>query len=191
MTMMLKNVVNEGTASLIKLKETISTAGKTGTSSNNEDKWFIGYTPYYVCGVWTGYDTPKYMSYAKNPSCIMFDAVMEYAHRNVSLDKDFNRPFNVVEKEFCFDSGLVPSNDCLGDLRGNRIEVGYYNVLNYPKVECDKHKTVYIDSIDGNITSSMKFWRKRRVSLIDYKRQDIDGVAVLDDKYLICNRKKN
>ena len=191
MTMMLKGVVENGTASFLKLKNTIPTAGKTGTSSNNEDKWFVGYTPYYVCGVWTGFDNPASMSYAQNPSCVIFDAVMERAHRGLELDKDFLSPPDIVEEEFCFDSGMLPKQDCLADERENRINIGYYKYGAEPREHCDKHEMVNVDSETGLVVSRyLPFWKRRRVGLINYERPLQEGIYVLDEKYLICNRRK-
>ena len=192
MTMMLKNVVNSGTASYVKLKNIIDTAGKTGTTSNNEDKWFIGYTPYYVCGVWTGYDTPKPMYYSKNPSCVLFDKIMEKAHSHLNLNREFESPFGVLEREFCFDSGLLYSEQCNEDLRGERRMNGYYTYDNLPSEPCNKHKTVYIDAYDGMIVENpLLFWRKRRVSLIDYTRDFQDGIKIEDSEFLINSRKRS
>ena len=192
MTKMLCNVVNEGTASFIGLKNKISTAGKTGTTSNNEDKWFVGYTPYYVCGVWTGYDIPKPMYYAKNPSCVLFDVIMDYAHKDLDLSKEFEEPIGIIKREFCFDSGLCPTNSCENDLRGSRVMVGYYKFGNAPKDKCHLHKLVEINIENGLISDKyVPFWKKRRVSLLEYNRKVQDGIIVADDEFLIKNRKKN
>lgn len=59
MTHMLQNVVSYGTATAITLDNSVNVAGKTGTASNDFDRWFVGYTPYYVGGVWTGYDIDR------------------------------------------------------------------------------------------------------------------------------------
>ena len=60
MNHMLQNVVDHGTAKYITLDETVPVAGKTGTSQNYHDRWFIGYTPSYLGGVWYGYEYPEY-----------------------------------------------------------------------------------------------------------------------------------
>ena len=189
MTMLLKGVVDKGTASNIQLKNKIAVAGKTGTTSNNEDKWFIGYTPFYTCGVWTGYDTPKPIYYGENPSTLIFDKIMEYAHRSINGYADFERPFGIEEKEFCFDSGQAPTNNCENDLRGDRTELGYFvngTVLD----SCALHKRIEIDN-EGYITEKyLPFWKKRRVSLLDYERKHQEGIVTLDEEYLISSRKK-
>ena len=58
MTDMLQSVVAEGTARGIDLGE-MPAAGKTGTTNNNRDGWFVGYTRYYTTSIWVGSDQPK------------------------------------------------------------------------------------------------------------------------------------
>lgn len=61
---MLTHVINEGTARGLgwSSKSKMIAAGKTGTTNNNKDGWFCGYTPYYTVSVWVGYDTPRRFS---------------------------------------------------------------------------------------------------------------------------------
>jgi penicillin-binding protein 1A len=83
MTKMLQNVILEGTGKIVKLNNSnIDVAGKTGTSSGNEDRWFIGYTPDYVCGVWTGFDTPRAVYSINNPSCVLFNEIFNKIYNN-------------------------------------------------------------------------------------------------------------
>lgn len=191
MTMMLKSVVDKGTASFINLSQKLDVAGKTGTSSNNEDKWFIGYTPLYVCGVWTGYDTPKPMYYDKNPSCLIFDKVMEYAHRDTTEQLEFEKPLGVYTQEFCFDSGKLITEHCQNDVRGDRTSLGYFVYDDIPRDFCETHESVYIDN-EGYITEEdSPFWNRRIVSLLNYARENQDGILVQDEEYLIKERRKS
>ena len=57
MTDMLQTVINEGTASGLGLGD-MPSAGKTGTTNDNKDGWFAGYTRYYTTSIWVGYDQP-------------------------------------------------------------------------------------------------------------------------------------
>lgn len=190
-TKLLENVVNSGTASFVKSKDIVSIAGKTGTSSNNEDKWFVGYTPSLVCGVWTGYDTPAPMYYSKNPSCIIFDEIISFAYSQSDDKLEFKRPDNIIEMEFCFDSGLKPSDKCDLDIRGERCQMGFYKTENAPKEHCEIHKLVEIDAQDGLIAKKFTpFWRKRKASLLDYTRPEFEGIVPLDNDYLIKTRKR-
>ena len=54
MTKMLQNVVTSGTAAKLTLDQKVNIAGKTGTTNDNKDLYFVGYTPYYVGGCWFG-----------------------------------------------------------------------------------------------------------------------------------------
>lgn len=59
MTDMLQTVIKEGTGNGLGLSNDMPSAGKTGTTNDNKDGWFVGYTPYYTTSVWVGYDMPK------------------------------------------------------------------------------------------------------------------------------------
>ena len=191
MTRMLKNVVDFGTASGICAKDLVSIAGKTGTSSDNCDKWFIGYTPNLVCGVWTGFDNPKPMSYSSNPSCRIFDEVIKSLYSSEDEYVDFPEPLGIIEQEFCFDSGMIPKEKCLKDLRGNRAYIGYYTKDNIPKEECNVHIECIIDSKDGLIAEGyIPFWRRRRVSLLNIHREKQDEYSVMDSEYSVYKRKR-
>jgi penicillin-binding protein 1A len=62
MTSMMEGVVQRGTATIIKkILPNVPVAGKTGTTNDEKDAWFIGYTPDLVVGVYIGYDTPKHL----------------------------------------------------------------------------------------------------------------------------------
>lgn len=190
MTKMMENVTTNGTAKGMEVLNKVSVAGKTGTSSNNEDKWFIGYTNDYVCGVWTGYDTPTPMYYSQNPSVKLFDALFTKIYEKTSINPSFNYD-NLIESEFCFDSGKLPCENCNLDLRGNRIVKGYYKIGTEPNGTCNLHKKTVIDSETGKISDKfLPFWRKKIVALLDYSRNPLP-YAILDRDYLINSRKND
>ena len=67
LTSMLRSVVDEGTGRAVRAAGiTGPVAGKTGTTNNGTDVWFVGYTPTLVAGVWFGYDTPHTLGDAAN-----------------------------------------------------------------------------------------------------------------------------
>jgi penicillin-binding protein 1A len=77
MTYMLENAAHYGTGSEAWLgNDVMPVAGKTGTTSADRDRWFCGYTPYYVAAVWTGYDTPASMAFSGNPAAQIWKKVM-------------------------------------------------------------------------------------------------------------------
>ena len=57
----MKGVVSDGTGTDLQLDSAMAVAGKTGTTSDYNDVWFVGYTPYYTCGVWAGYDRDEHL----------------------------------------------------------------------------------------------------------------------------------
>ena len=161
MTRLLQNVVSTGTATDITLQKTLPVAGKTGTSNANTDRWFIGYTPDLLCGVWCGYkDARDIGTYKKNPAVLVFDGLMTkiYAKNcaeTLTLDKSraFARSGNVIRCLYCKDSGELPTSACSHDLRGHRLEYGYFKKGTEPTARCNTHILVDYDSVTGSVAA--------------------------------------
>ncbi len=153
MTRMLSGVVSRGTASAMALKKTVKVAGKTGTSNADTDRWFIGYTPELLCGVWSGYKDARDMGkYTGNPAVTVFDALVggiygARASDRLALDKtaSFLQSENVVSCLYCQDSGKLLCSVCSQDLRGGRIAVGYFKKGTEPTEHCQTHILVDYD----------------------------------------------
>ena len=150
MNMMLKNVVTDGTAKSITLKEFFDVAGKTGTSGGNKDKLFIGYTPYYTAGVWCGFETGGMSLLGISPTATeVFDRVMTEIHERVVDPSEDIRSFStdgLLYLPYCKDSGEIYTEICKLDPRGSRIEYGYFSPDNIPTGECKTHIAVAYDS---------------------------------------------
>ncbi len=191
-TRLLEGVVNNGTAKQIASKSLVSIAGKTGTSGESRDKWFIGYTKELVCGIWCGFDVPKAMSYSKNPACSLFDGIFSKIYENSGSNSEFENSNDIIEKYYCMDSGKLPNQDCYNDIRGSRVVKGYFVSGDEPNENCTLHKNVVIDTSDGLIADAMTpSFRRRRVSLIDYVRyEEFDGIHILDSEYFISSRER-
>ena len=157
MTAMLQNVTKSGTANAITLKEFIDCAGKTGTTQNNYDRWYIGYTPYYLGGVWYGYEYPKSLDSSTGNVCVeVWDEVMTILHRKYVSSGDtrnFESSQKVQSFEYCKDSGKLLSEACRRDPRGDRSEIGYFVVGSEPTELCDCHTLVAYDMAEGGIAS--------------------------------------
>ena len=121
----------------------MTAAGKTGTSNDSFDRWFAGYTPYYAASTWVGYDTQKRVSMSGNPAAKIWRAVMQKAHEGLA-NKDFTRPSSIVTKEVCADSGLLVTDACKHDRRGDRTKTEIFAKGSVPTGECNIHKYVKV-----------------------------------------------
>jgi penicillin-binding protein 1A len=140
LTDMLEDVVSSGTGSSARLSS-MPVAGKTGTTSNNMDRWFVGYTPYYVAATWFGYDKQRVIPGNTNFSAKIWKNVMSNVHRNLA-NTNFEMPPGIIKKEVCIDSGKIPTNLCYRDPRGGRVRTELFISGTEPTEECDTHVRV-------------------------------------------------
>ncbi len=101
-----------GTAASAKIAG-MDTAGKTGTTTANRDRWFCGYTPYYVGACWVGYDDNyKLSGLGSNPATNLWKKVMSRIHEGLP-DKSFPEPGDGFKRAaYCTATGLKPSAGC-------------------------------------------------------------------------------
>lgn len=189
MTRMLCNVVTSGTAKGMSVSKSVAVAGKTGTSGADRDRWFIGYSPDFICGVWYGYvDNREIGNYAKNPACTMFDKVMSevYSIYPELRSNKFKTSDNVVPCLYCLDSGKRPCDVCSLDPRGNRTEIGYFIRGTEPESECDVHIAVDYDAEHGGVVCGLHSANEntKKVALVkNYSRSFPCPVTITDAEY--------
>lgn len=134
---MLKSVINEGTgegARMMGLR--IPCAGKTGTTDDYGDGWFIGFTPELVVGVWTGFSHRETMGRNKTGARVALPIwvdIMRAAYPS-NTGPDFERPPNIVESIVCTESGLLATPYCPNPRREIFIEG------DEPTRQCDIHR---------------------------------------------------
>lgn len=145
MTRLLETVTEDGTARGLALKEEqgIPVAGKTGTTQNNCDRWFVGYTPNLLCGIWVGYDYPVPLEGIDGNPCLrIFDEVVsacEAAYRGGGLT-DFIRDDRVVPVRICPLTGEIATPECFGALtENNRPKIGWFIEGTEPRDACHLH----------------------------------------------------
>ena len=196
MTMLLESVPRSGgTAAGLEFDSNydIDVAGKTGSAGDYYDRWFIGYTPYYLCGVWYGYEYPKHITnISVNPCLNVWDAIMGKVHEDKVISKmeqgeeflEFNVSSNLVQCTFCKDSGLLMTDACKLDGRGNRAETGWFVKGTEPIGYCETHVLVDYDVVEGAIACE---WcppeNITQVAMIKVDRKFPIEVAVVDAQY--------
>lgn len=115
--------------------------GKTGTTNNDFDSWFIGLSPYAVAGIWTGYDNPKRITETAAAVRIWRHIMSQYLNKKSS--KDFDYDSNIVEAKYCKVSGELATSSC------PETATGYYANNNTPK-NCTIHRGNSINTENAN-----------------------------------------
>ncbi len=129
---MMSGVVRSGTGTAASLGN-IYAGGKTGTTNGNKDRWFMGFTPNYVGGVWMGYEIPKPMS-GGNACPKIWKNVMKEIHAGETI-KTIPVPDDVVKRTICQISGRVASEIC------TTTRVDYFKEGTQPMKYCSSHDT--------------------------------------------------
>ena len=114
LTNAMEDVVKKGTATAVQLDTGLPAAGKTGTTNDYRNVWFVGYTPYYTMGIWAGYDNNSvlpeegiYREYHK----ILWKKIMDRVSEGLP-EAEFVKPYGVDQVEICGISGMKPSGYC-------------------------------------------------------------------------------
>ncbi|MBQ8879678.1 MAG: penicillin-binding protein [Clostridia bacterium] len=189
MNQLLMAVTDSGTAKKIKLKDHIDTAGKTGTSSGNRDKLFVGYTPYYTAGIWCGYNEGgRGVGGLSKSHLQIWDEIMLKIHAQF-INTDSKEQFStdgLIKCGYCMDSGEMYTERCKYDPRYSRMEYGYFTPDNKPKLECQRHVLVDYDSVSkGIIDPSCPLENRVKVALINIpERRFIRQILITDAEYV-------
>lgn len=142
LTSAMEDVVKQGTGTACQL-DNMPVAGKTGTTEAYNDLWFVGYTPYYTCAVWSGYDNnEKLPDYARNFHKALWKKVMTRIHEGLP-SKEFEKPASVEKLSVCEETGLLPRAGC-------PVITEYFDVGTMPTEYCDKHFYGSNDDYDYN-----------------------------------------
>jgi penicillin-binding protein 1A len=120
MSDMMQDVIEYGTATSVGQFFHRPAAGKTGTSQNYTDSWFIGYTPQFVAGIWLGFDDPKINfggSYGQGgrAAAPIWGRFMKYLYSDEDFDfpvEYFLMPESVEEVSICTVTGLLANSSC-------------------------------------------------------------------------------
>lgn len=125
----------------------VSTAGKTGTSGDNYDRWYCGFTGYYTAAVWCGFESPESIQCynVANPAAYLFKQVMGPLHRNKS-DITLYSTSKMQPVNMCLASGKIATDACLHDIRlSSKYNPDDFIVTSESRVYAEDMPTEYCD----------------------------------------------
>ena len=132
LTSAMEDVVKKGTGKRLKLNN-MPVAGKTGTTDNYKNLWFAGYTPYYTCAVWAGYDDNTVLpsGTARTYQQTLWRTIMQRIHNDLP-SKEFEMPSTVEKASICTKTGLLATYSC-------KSVTEYFDTETLPKKYCNGH----------------------------------------------------
>ncbi len=191
MTELLRGVVDFGTASGMGLRSRVEIAGKTGTSGDSLDRWFVGYTPYLLGGILICGNGSS-LSGSGLSQTELWDNLMSRFHSNLLMGRQeiarFPIPEGIIRADFCADSGQIPTEACRCDPRADRILSGPFTADNLPSGFCDTHVLLGYDRLHGvyrKVEDSLFpfLLHPRSSALRDENRQLPQGIEVTDRSF--------
>jgi penicillin-binding protein 1A len=186
---MLSDVVDHGTAwKARQLGFKLPAAGKTGTTNEYRDAWFVGYTPRLVAGVWVGFDQPQTIiggGYAAEVAVPVWASFMKKATTGDAADW-YKTPVGVVTADVCRISGKRPVNGCYNAVvegedgalvQTSTVYTEYFAKGTVPNDECPIHSVVHLEGrrAGGSV------WTMPRVPVSDARPTLATG-RVLDEE---------
>ncbi len=132
----------------------MSNAGKSGTTTSNNDIWFVGYTPYYTAGIWSGCDNNQKISAIGSSTSyhkIIWKNIMTRVHEGLA-DTGFSIPSSVTTAQVCRKSGKLASPGvCENDPRGSAVYTEYFAKGSEPTEVCDHHGVTTVCAASGGL----------------------------------------
>jgi penicillin-binding protein 1A len=191
MSDILESVISKGigtAAAIYPRNTTIPVAGKTGTTQNKSDAWFVGYTPYYVSATWIGNDSPAIkLSEGSKLAANLWRIVMKEMHKDLPA-KGFDKPSGLTTVAVCKDSGLLPNELCSRAISGSTVYNEIFIKGTEPKEKCNIHVEVPIDTTTNKLATlmtPMEFIEKKVVIKREppYNPDDHNGFMPRDYQY--------
>lgn len=196
---LLTNVVSYGTGTAARISGQV-VAGKTGTTDNANDQWFVGYTPYYTAAVWIGYPNSESIGNMwPSPSTLLWQKVMSRVHQNLP-QKSFSEPSGVVTVSICNDCGQLATENCALDIRGSQVTSMRLLSSDVPTQYCTCHVPVTICTdcpiLDANGNPTKAYHKAgpycpessiKQVTMVDYQRAASGSGASIGDYYALLS----
>ena len=141
-------------------------AGKSGTTTGSKDLWFVGYTPYYTAGIWSGNDDGQPVKGGTSYHKDIWKRIMDRVHEGLE-NKGFETPAGVSKSYVCRKSGkLAMWGVCDKDPRGNAIYSEYFAADTAPKTYCHVHIKEVVCTESGGLATTACPQREEKVFLL-------------------------
>lgn len=160
---LLQTVITQGTGAAGNLYSIgMPAGGKTGSSTgtklvngvitpvDNDNLWFVGFTPYYITGVWMGYDDHSEIYYSSYPTPKLWKNIMLPLHEGLS-PKQFAENEHVVQMTYCLETGEIATPNC------TETAVGWYKDTVIPS-NCTYHFSGYYNEEDEDSSQNRIDW---------------------------------
>ena len=129
--------------------DSMTLAGKSGTTTSGSDVWFIGYSPYYTCGIWSGYDDSKVLSTGTEYHKTIWQKIMARIHNDLD-NKDFVFTDELESAKICSKSGLLAVDGVCNSSSSNAcVYTEYFAPGTAPTSYCDRHYALRICTESG------------------------------------------
>jgi penicillin-binding protein 1A len=159
-------------------------AGKSGSTTDNNDVWFVGYSPYYTCGIWSGYDKGKALETGQDYHKEIWKRVMSRIHENLE-DIGWAVNQDIVSAKICSKSGLLAVEGICDQAEDNGcVYTEYFVSGTEPKEYCSIHEKVSVCSISHMLSGDYcpasvlreQIYLKLDLNLLnaDYKTDDVN-----------------
>ncbi|MCI8484687.1 MAG: PBP1A family penicillin-binding protein [Lachnospiraceae bacterium] len=183
LTSAMQDVINVGTGGAVNFGN-MPIAGKTGTTTKNRDALFAGFTPYYTCSVWCGYDdnSPQDGALTSNPKTL-WRTIMGRIHENLEY-RDFTQPEGITTAAVCKKSGkLAVEGLCDADPRGSMVETEFFAAGTVPTEYCDHHVSATICTVSGMLANEFcpEENRQAGIYIVGGSPDTEDGPYLLSD----------
>lgn len=184
----MEDVVSVGTGTKLNFGN-MAIAGKTGTTTKNRDALFAGYTPYYTCTVWCGYDdnSPQNAAKTSNPKNLWRN-IMSRLHEKLEY-KEFTMPDGITTATVCKKSGkLAVDGLCDCDPRGSMVETEYFAAGTEPSAYCDRHVSAILCTASGVLANEFCPAENRLtgIFILGGSPNTEDGPYLLSDTSAVC-----
>ena len=179
LTDMMEDVIKKGTGgSITRTFSGLPVAGKTGTTNDDKDFLFTGYTPYYTATIWLGHDQPKRVAATGREHLKIWGKIMNDIHEDLPY-KDFDKvTTGYVKASICTLSGKVPTELCKLD-PNHTVTTDYFLKNEVSSEPCDRHIKVQVCTVSGKIANEYcPLETVETKVIVDSKEEEINAEEV-------------